>query len=88
MSLRRTQPELLQTVGAVLFALRQLDEAIGYLQRALDLSPQNQRALLNLARAWIAKGDFARAAQALDKAQANDPTDARVGAVRSTMLPR
>lgn len=77
-----------QTLGAVLLSLNDAVGAIPKFERALELDPKNQRALLNLARACIASGDFHRAGDVLDRAKANDPSDQRVGEVRSLLIER
>jgi Flp pilus assembly protein TadD len=68
-----------QTLGAILYGLGEDAAAIPQFERALELDPKNQRALLNLARSSIAIGDLPRANETLDRARANDPADQRVG---------
>ncbi|HVZ54179.1 MAG TPA: tetratricopeptide repeat protein [Pseudolabrys sp.] len=79
------QDEVIQTLGAVLLALREPDMAIARFDRALQLNSHNQNALLNLARAWASKGERGRALDILQRAQANDPNDPRVGRLRASI---
>jgi hypothetical protein len=82
------ESEVHQTFGAILLSLNETDRGIAEFERALELGPQNQRALLNLARAWIAKGDVAAASAVLDRAIANDPADGRARQMRDTLNQR
>lgn len=72
-----------QTLGSVLYSLKDPAAAIPRFEGAIELDSKNQLALLNLARACIVIKDFKRAGQALDQAQANDPGDPMTGELRS-----
>jgi Flp pilus assembly protein TadD len=59
--------EILQTMGAVLFATGEFDAAIEWYERALLIDPKNARALANLARSRAVKGDGRGATEMLDR---------------------
>jgi hypothetical protein len=79
------ESELHQTFGAIVLHLGETDRAIAEFERSLELNPKNQNALLNMARAKIAKGDRLAASLALDRARANDAADQRVEQLRSML---
>jgi tetratricopeptide (TPR) repeat protein len=49
--------------GRVFLENKQPDDAIGILERALNLNPDNGRNYYYLAEAWLMKGNFGQAAQ-------------------------
>jgi hypothetical protein len=79
------EPEVLQTLGAVLLALGDNDAAIARFEQGLAIAPNHLFALRNLARAWIAKGDLARALQAVERAIAMRPDDAVLHDLRDSI---
>lgn len=75
--------EILQTLGAVLFALREDDEAIEWYQRALAIDPTNVRALANLARSRAVKGDRAGALEMLNRLRAVEPDHPHISEIEA-----
>jgi len=74
--------------GEGLCALKKWDQAIAYLERALQLSPQNARAQFELATTHYLKGDQTRALLHFEKALALDPTHSLTWAHRAASLER
>jgi tetratricopeptide (TPR) repeat protein len=65
---RRMSPRALAALqlteqGRMFLEKKQPDDAIGILERALNLNPDNGRNYYYLAEAWLMKGNFGQAAQ-------------------------
>jgi hypothetical protein len=86
--LEPNQPEVVQTLGAVLLALGEVERAMACFERALKLDSNNLNALLNLTRAWIAKEDYGRAAEMLERARTIDPNNSSVASLQLTLRKR
>ena len=65
--------EILQTMGAIFFAVGEDDAAIEWYERALVIDPKNARALANLARSRAVKWDRPGAREMLDRLRAVQP---------------
>lgn len=61
--LDQNNPQYLQKLGAVSLAMKEIDEAIGYLERAADLDPGSAEVYYSLGQAWQRKGQRAKAAE-------------------------
>lgn len=64
-------PNLRIALGGVLYQLKQYDAAIQLFQQAVDLKPNLANAHYNLSAAYREKGDFQRAASAMQQVIAN-----------------
>jgi len=61
--LEKSNPQNLQKLGAVLLALRNIDEAILYLERAAAIEPNSLEINYSLGQAWRQKGERQKALQ-------------------------
>src|SRR5205823_5979467 len=69
--------DVIEAIARVQRALRQWDEAVADLRRAIELDPRNIRASNNLALTYCAMRRFPEAVATLDRVLAWDPTNAR-----------
>ncbi len=67
--LEKNNPQYLQKLGAVLLALKSVDEAIVYLERAAALDPNSLEINYSLGQAWQRKGERQKAAVFISKFQ-------------------
>ncbi len=70
-----SNPNLRVSFGGVLFALKEYDEAAKQFEIAAQLKPDYANAFYNLAAAYREKGDFAKAAMAMERVVALVPPD-------------
>ena len=67
--LEKDNPKYLQKLGAVLLALKNVDDAIVYLKRGADIDPNSLEINYSLSQAWQRKGDRQKAAVFMNKFQ-------------------
>ena len=74
-NIARANKEMLNNLGCTVAGYGLLDDAIRYFESACALDPEFHMARLNLGRAQMKKGDFARAKAEFDRALASVPQD-------------
>jgi len=67
--LEKNNPQYLQRLGAVCLALKEVDEAIVHLERAIALDPNSSQVNYSLGQAWQRKGERQKAAEFIGKFQ-------------------
>jgi len=67
--LEKNNPQYLQKLGAVCLALKEVDEAIAHLERAIALDPNSSQVNYSLGQAWRRKGEPRKAAEFIGKFQ-------------------
>lgn len=75
---RQDLAEEYYNLGNAYFGLERYEEAANYYRRALNLSPNLERANYNLARSLVAAGDFAGAIALLEELRANEQESVRL----------
>lgn len=67
--LEKNNPQYLQKLGAICLALKEVDEAIAYLERAAALDPDSPQVNYSMGQAWQRKGERQKAAEFIKKFQ-------------------
>lgn len=67
--LESKNPIYLQKLGSVCLALKEIDDALGYLERAAALAPNSSQAFYSLSQAYQRKGEREKAAQLMKQFQ-------------------
>ncbi|MEO0226364.1 MAG: tetratricopeptide repeat protein [candidate division WOR-3 bacterium] len=69
---RNRRPNLLNNMGVVLENLNQLEDAVKFYQEALNIDPQNKKALVNLGRCFYKMNELDQAREFFEQAVAID----------------
>ncbi|MCI0664137.1 MAG: tetratricopeptide repeat protein [Acidobacteria bacterium] len=83
--LEKKNPKYLQKLGTVCLSLKEVEEAIPYLESALALDPNSMESNYSLGQAWQRKGDRQKAVEYIQKFQELKRREELAGEIERTL---